>query len=81
MPDPAPGEENPTYNMRYGWRDGAQNDAVVPKANAAPKLPTKQNNAPNNNNNNNNNCNTPRDYVPPQGRRSRRSTHVLQAEA
>ena len=31
MPDPGPGEENPSYNMRYGWHDGAQNDAVVPK--------------------------------------------------
>lgn len=31
MPEPGPGEENPSYNMRYGWHDGAQNDAVVSK--------------------------------------------------
>lgn len=31
MNNPGDGEENPSYNMRYGWRDGAQNDAVVPK--------------------------------------------------
>lgn len=31
MPTPGPGEENPVYNPGYGWKDGAQTDAVVPK--------------------------------------------------
>lgn len=32
MPAPSIGSQNPSYNARYGFVDGAQEDAVVPKS-------------------------------------------------